>query len=34
MELRLSENHNVSAEQLEAMLKDTGIVEIDQKEIK
>jgi len=34
MELRLSENHNFSAEQLEAMLKDTGIVEIDQKEIK
>lgn len=34
MELRLSENHNFTADQLEGMLKDTGIVEIDQKEIK
>jgi hypothetical protein len=34
IELRLSENHNFTAAQLEAMLKDTGIVEIDQKEIK
>lgn len=34
MELRASENPNFSADQLEKMLKDTGIVELDQKEIK
>lgn len=34
MELRLSENSTVSADELEAMLKETGIVELDQKEIK
>lgn len=33
MELRLSANKNFSAEELEAMLKNTGIVEIDQKEL-
>lgn len=34
MELRLSENGNFKAAELESMLKDTGIVELDQKEIK
>ena len=34
MELRLSENSQYSAEQLEAMLKETGIIEISEKEIK
>jgi hypothetical protein len=34
MELRLSNNANFDASQLESMLKETGIVEIDQKEIK
>jgi hypothetical protein len=34
MEIRLSENKNTSAEDLEKMLKETGIVELDQKEIK
>jgi hypothetical protein len=34
MELRLSNNKNFDASQLETMLKETGIVEIDQKEIK
>lgn len=34
MEIRLSENKNTSAEELEKMLKETGIVELDQKEIK
>lgn len=34
MELRLSENGNFKATELESMLKDTGIVELDQKEIK
>ncbi len=33
MELRLSENQKFSAEELETMLKDTGIVELDQKEL-
>lgn len=33
MELRLSENHQFSAEELEKMLKDTGVIELDQKEI-
>lgn len=33
MELRLSENHKFSAEELEKMLKDTGVIELDQKEI-
>lgn len=34
MEIRTSENHQFSAEELEAMLKETGIVELDQKDIK
>lgn len=34
MELRLSENAQFSATELNSMLKDTGIVELDQKEIK
>ncbi len=34
MELRLSDNSAISADELEAMLKETGIVELDQKEIK
>lgn len=34
MELRLSENAQFSEEELQAMLKETGIVELDQKEIK
>lgn len=33
MELRLSDNSKFTEEQLNAMLKETGIVEIDQKEI-
>lgn len=34
MELRLSENANFSADELTAMVKETGIVELDQKELK
>ena len=34
IELRLSDNTAMTAEDLEAMLKETGIVELDQKEIK
>ena len=34
MELRLSENAQFSEDELQAMLKETGIVELDQKEIK
>lgn len=34
MEVRLSENTQYSAEELQAMLKETGIIELDQKEIK
>lgn len=34
MEIRTSDNSNFSAEELEAMLKQTGIVELDQKEVK
>jgi hypothetical protein len=34
MELRLSENAQFSEEELQTMLKETGIVELDQKEIK
>jgi hypothetical protein len=34
MEIRLSENSNYSAEQLEAMIRETGMIELDQKEIK
>jgi hypothetical protein len=34
MEIRLSENGKFSEEELHAMLKDTGIIELDQKEIK
>lgn len=33
IELRTSENSQFSAEQLEAMLKETGIVELDQKDV-
>lgn len=34
MEIRTSDNSKFSAEELEALLKQTGIVELDQKEIK
>ena len=34
MEIRLSENGKFSEDELHAMLKDTGIIELDQKEIK
>lgn len=34
MELRLSENKNFTAQELEALLMETGIVELDQKNIK
>lgn len=34
MEIRTTDNSNFSAEELEALLKQTGIVELDQKEIK
>lgn len=34
MELRTSENSNFSAEDLEKMLKETGMIEIDQREVK
>lgn len=34
MEIRLSQNTQFTAEELEAMLKETGIVELDQKEVK
>jgi len=34
MEVRLSENSKYTAEELQAMLKETGIIELDQKEIK
>lgn len=33
MELRTAENTQFTAEQLEAMLKETGIVELDQKDV-
>lgn len=33
MELRTAENSQFTAEQLEAMLKETGIVELDQKDV-
>jgi hypothetical protein len=33
MELRLSENSGFSSNELETMLKDTGVIELDQKEI-
>jgi hypothetical protein len=33
MELRLSENTSFSSSDLEGMLKDTGVIELDQKEI-
>ena len=33
MELRLSENASFSASDLESMLKETGVIELDQKEI-
>lgn len=34
MEFRMSENTKFTAEELEEMLKSTGVVEIDQKEVK
>lgn len=34
MEFRMSENSKFTAEELEEMLKSTGVVEIDQKEVK
>jgi hypothetical protein len=34
MEIRLSENSKFSADDLQGMLKETGIVELDQKELK
>lgn len=34
MELRVSENSKFSAEDLEKMVKDTGIIELEQKELK
>lgn len=34
MEIRTTDNANFSADELEAMLKQTGIVELDQKEVK
>jgi len=34
MELRLSENTHMTAEEIEALLQTTGVVEIDQKEVK
>jgi len=34
MEIRLSENTKFGSDELEVMLKETGIVELDQKEIK
>lgn len=33
MEIRLSENEKYTAEELQEMLKDTGLVELDQKEL-
>jgi hypothetical protein len=33
MELRLSDNHQYSSEELLAMLNETGVIEIDQKEL-
>jgi len=34
MEIRLSENDKFTSEELEGMLKETGLIELDQKEIK
>ncbi len=34
MEIRLSENSDFSAEQLEGMIRETGMIELDQKDIK
>ena len=34
MEIRTSDNSKFSAEELEALIKETGIVELDQKELK
>jgi len=34
MEVRLSENGKYSADEISAMLKETGIIELNQKEIK
>jgi len=34
MEIRLSENTKYNSEELEKMLRETGLIELDQKEIK
>ena len=34
MEIRMSENHSVSEEELDGLLKDTGYIELDKKEVK
>jgi hypothetical protein len=34
MEIRTSENHGFNAEELENMIRETGIVELDQKQMK
>jgi hypothetical protein len=34
IEIRLSENDKFTTEELEGMLKETGLIELDQKEIK
>jgi hypothetical protein len=34
MEIRMSENHSVTEEELDGLLKDTGYLELDKKEVK
>jgi hypothetical protein len=34
MEIRMSENRSVSEEELDGLLKDTGYIELDKKEVK
>jgi hypothetical protein len=34
MEIRTSDNHGFNAEELENMIRETGIVELDQKQMK
>jgi hypothetical protein len=34
MEIRTSENHGFNVEELESMIRETGIVELDQKQMK
>jgi hypothetical protein len=34
MEIRLSENHSVTEEELDGLLQDTGYLELDKKEVK